>query len=324
MDSQDGTRKQDARLSADAAAPKSADCARAGGVSVVIAWVNRFEWLVPGLQSLATQHGDDPLEIIVVTRHEREPRDKLQRQFPCVTLISAPRDTSIPMLRAIGMRAARGEFVAVTEDHCIPSPDWIATIEARLRAGCDVAGGPVENAYTDRVRDWAAFLTEYAGAILPMPSGPARSVPGNNAAYRRKLVDPLCDTLTRGSWESFHLEGPEGDHLAISMDANMLIRHGRPFDFAYFVSQRFHFCRSFAQMRRERMSRAVRCVYGFGCVLLPPMLWWRALRALLAKRRLVGKYLLCTPLISIYLTAGAFGEMIGYFFGGGTSLERVE
>ncbi len=50
----------------------------------------------------------------------------------------------------------------------------------------------------------------------------------------------------------------------------------------------------------------------------------RVTRTALAKGRHLGRFFAALPLIALFLTVGAYGEMVGYLFGPGTSLERVE
>jgi len=294
-------------------------------IAVVIAWVNSFELLAPGLRALAqqTRRAD---EIIIATRRPESEHAQLREQFPHVTLIAAPPRTPITALRSIALARAQSGIVCVTEDHCIPTETWLATIARALeRADGLIVGGPVENASTTRWRDWAAFLTEYAGAIQSAePQTTARGLPGNNVAYKRALVNDLHETLARGLWESFYHDQLLARGAQLNYDSQMLVHHRRPFDFFYFIGQRFHFSRAFAAMRLQARAGRGRIQYGIGSILLPPLLFLRGLMTLRRKKRFVARYLICAPLIAIYVTAGAFGEMLGYFFGGGNSLEKIE
>lgn len=297
-------------------------------ISVVIAWVNSYELLTAGLDELSKGHRQAD-EIIVVTRHDENEQKKLKENYPNVVLIAEPTETSITKLRSVGVKHSTGSVVVITEDHCVPSKHWLEVVEQRINEGYDVVGGPVENTWDKRLRDSAAFLTEYAFAILPADATEQKAdengpIPGNNAAYKKELKDDLCKTLDADLWESFYYDKLRTEDKKLIYDPKMLLFHHRPFDFFYFVSQRYHFCRSFAEMRNQSLSWSGRIKYGLACTILPPFLWLRGLQMLLKKQRMVGKYFICSPLISIYLFAGAFGEMIGYFFGGGKSLARVE
>lgn len=296
-------------------------------ISVVIAWVNSFELLAAGLDALL-QGSRQADEIIVVTRHGKNEQNYFRQKYQNVKLIAAPPETAITGLRSIGIKHSVGSVVVVTEDHCVPSEKWLATVERRIAEGFDVVGGAVENAWDERLRDWAAFLTEYAFAIRSRDEktddGEHGSIPGNNVAYRRELIDGLCETLDADLWESFYYDDLRREGKRLMHDSEMLLYHRRPFDFFYFIGQRFHFCRSYAEMRSQSLNGFGRVKYGLGSAILPPLLWLRGLQTLLKKQRMVGRYILCSPLMAFYLCAGAFGEMIGYFFGGGTSLGRVE
>ena len=239
-------------------------------------------------------------------------------------LLAAPPGTTIPALRSIGIKSSHGAIVAVIEYHCVPCSDWVGTIVRRMRAGSAVVGGPVENAWTERCRDWAAFLTDYAGVIGPAVDGPVRQLPSNNVAYRHELLHGLCATLDRGLWESFYYDQLAARGVSLTSAPEMVVHHRRPFDFWYFMAQRYYYSRSFAGMRRQFLTRLGQLEYALGSLLLPPLLLMRGLRTLAAKRRFVGRYLSCLPLIAMYVTAGAVGEMVGYVAGGGVSLEKVE
>lgn len=294
-------------------------------VSVVIAWVNSLALLLNSLDALRAQTVA-PDELIVVTRHDAAMQAELLRAHPEITLLAASRDTPIPALRSCGIRHAHGDIVAVTEDHCAPLPDWVQTIRERMETtNCAVIGGVVENARTERLRDWAAFLTEYAGAVRSdVDENAAQGLPGNNVAYRRSVVAGLCETLERGQWESFYHQQLERENAALYFEPNLVVMHDRPFDFFYFVKQRFYFSRSFAAMRNQSFTPLARVKYGCACVILPPVLLLRGFLTLFQKQRHVARYLQCLPLIAVYVTAGAVGESVGYFFGGGDSLRWVE
>ena len=47
-------------------------------------------------------------------------------------------------------------------------------------------------------------------------------------------------------------------------------------------------------------------------------------KTVVKKRRNLGMFAVCLPMIATFLTMGAFGEMVGYLAGSGTSLDRVE
>lgn len=294
-------------------------------ISVVIAWVNDLDLLIPGLESLS-QQSRAPDEVIVVSRRNAAEQERLRIQYPTITILSASPRVPITVLRSLGIRQAKGDVVVVTEDHCVPDTNWLAVIEQHMeRTACAIVGGPVENASTRRVRDWAAFLTEYVSVLAPAsPSVEQVLLPGNNVAYRRDIALGLCEVLDQGRWESFYHQQLMEDGAKLSYERTMVVYHRRPFDVRYFISQRYYYCRSFAAMRAQTFSRSKRLAFGFASVLLPPLLVFRGLRIIIGKRRLFRRYLACLPLIVVYVTVGAAAEMVGNFFGDGGSLVRIE
>jgi hypothetical protein len=292
-------------------------------ISVVIAWVNPFELLRPCLDALRRQR-IPPDEVIVVTRHGHDLQMCARRLYPEVLVIAAPPATPIPTLHAIGIRRTRGDAVAITEDHCIPDDEWTVSLAQSLRADCSVVGGPVDNACRARLRDWAAFLTEYAPLLPSAHEQPAVRLGANNVAYRRQLLDGLCEVLERGMWASFYNDALAARGVEFAFNPRMLVHHQRPFDFGYFLQQRYHFSRSFAAMRCETFSLTTRARYAIGTCILPPLLIVRGVSSLAHKRRYLGVYVCCLPLVAIYVSVGAVGELVGYVVGGGDSLARVE
>ena len=67
-----------------------------------------------------------------------------------------------------------------------------------------------------------------------------------------------------------------------------------------------------------------RVIYGLGSMVLPVLLTARVTRKVMSKRRNVGRFLVVSPLVAIFLTVGAIGEMAGYLIGPGGSLDKVE
>jgi hypothetical protein len=77
-------------------------------------------------------------------------------------------------------------------------------------------------------------------------------------------------------------------------------------------------------MRRVDQSWLLRLVYGAGSLLLPFLLTARLTRTVLKKGRHLAHFVRAWPLVVLFLTVGAVGEMVGYLFGAGASLDKVE
>jgi hypothetical protein len=102
----------------------------------------------------------------------------------------------------------------------------------------------------------------------------------------------------------------------------MALEHDKGFGVAEFLSQRWHYSRSYAGMRNEVLGRR-RYLYALGAPVLPPILTWRIARNFLRRRRHGRELVLALPLILLYTATWAAGEAVGYVAGGGRSLLRV-
>ena len=104
----------------------------------------------------------------------------------------------------------------------------------------------------------------------------------------------------------------------------MIVYHRGPFDYFYYVRQRYLFSRAFAGARRGTLSAAKRAVYLLAAPAIPFVLLARMGSRVLAKKCHPGKFLLCLPLLIPAMTIYVFGEWMGYAFGPGDALMEVE
>jgi len=289
-------------------------------LSVVVASVNGFPYLGECLESLE-RHCPDA-EVIVADWTDAEPRRKVAERWPRVQLLSFDEPMAVPELRAAGVFASTAPFVALIEDHCVVKEGWAERLVDAHRRGYPVAGGPVENVVTRRVRDWAAFFCEYSAFMSPLPAGETEDLPGMNVSYDRRALAAIDDLLHEGRWESWLHGRLRGLGFRFWSDPDAAIEHAKDFDFGEFLSQRYHYSRSYAGMRNPDLGPK-RVLYVLGSPLILPLVSWRTARNVLKRGRRRAELVAATPLILLYTAVWSVGEAIGYAFGGGRSLLRV-
>jgi hypothetical protein len=175
---------------------------------------------------------------------------------------------------------------------------------------------------TPRVRDWAVFFCEYSAFLAPLPAGEVDDLPGMNVSYSRAALAAIDDLLREGRWESWLHARLRERGFRFWSDPQATIEHAKDFGLHEFLSQRFHYSRSYAGMRNPEL-RAKRVVYLLGSPLIVPLAYWRTLRNVLRRGRRLRELAAATPLILLYTSVWALGEALGYAFGGGRSLLRV-
>ncbi len=290
-------------------------------ISIVNIDVDGPPGLTKSLEALAEQSARHNAEVIVVSRAGSKLR-RLPRLNGLVNIIQLHTDgpLGIPAMRALGMRRASGELVAFTESRCVASSNWLDEIVVACSKDFAGIGGAIEPAKFSRLVDWAVFICEYHSAMLPLEASETRGLPGNNSVYWKTSLEALEPSLLDNYWESFFQGELQARGERLMQVPAMVVRKEKRFTFGYFMRQRFHFSRSFAGMRRARLSGGRRLMYLAGSPLIPALMLWRIGREVFRKKRFRMLFLLSLPLLGAFLTSYAVGEFAGYLLGGGDSL----
>lgn len=292
-------------------------------LSIIVPSVNGLHDLLPCCEALARVRELVTLEVIVVDRLGHAVVTTLRDRFPWVVIHEMPKHTTIPQMRDAGFRRATADAIAVIEDHVIVPREWGVRLLAALDEGHAVVGGPIENAATQRLLDWATFLCEYSACLPPLPEGEAQWLPGNNVAYRRDVLHRYLGVTAQGAWENRLHDAMRADGVALVCRASLLVGHKKHFGLLEYMGQRYLYSRSYAGARVQDATAAKRLVIGLAALVLPPLLMARILRSLMAKRVPLGRIAATAPLIAVFVVSWGIGEVVGYWFGAGDSLARV-
>ena len=289
-------------------------------LSVVVASVNGMPYLESCVAALA-EHAPQA-EVVVADATDEATRRLVRERWPDVRLISFDEPKTVPELRAAGIAAATAPYVALIEDHCLVHDGWAEALLEAHREGRPVVGGAVRNVVTDRVRDWAAFFCEYSEHMEPIPRGDVGALPGMNVSYDRRALDSIAELLAEGRWETWLHADLRRQGFRLWADPRATIDHAKDFDLRDFVSQRYHYSRSYAGMRNPELGGR-RLLYAIGSPALVPLIYARIARNVLSRRHHRRELLAATPLILFYTVVWSAGEAVGYAFGGGRSLLKV-
>jgi glycosyltransferase involved in cell wall biosynthesis len=298
-------------------------------LSVLIANVNGLPMIGECLEALAARPQDLQVEVIVADAAGGESVRMIREQFPWVKLLTPAECLSIPQLRAAALAHSQGDIVAVIEDHCIVDGRWYeATVEAHSANPDAMAiGGAVENGSCDRLVDWAVFFCEYSGFMLPLSRGATRGITGNNVSYKRAAfagIDDLDQVLNGGFWESTLHNRLLDRGNVLFQEPGIVVYHKKSFGFLYFMSQRYHYSRYYAGTLFAEASPATRLFRFFASLALPPLLLARISATVMRKGRHRKKLVQTVPLLVVFTSTWALGEMVGILSGPGQSLYKIE
>jgi hypothetical protein len=295
-------------------------------LSVVIVPVR--EKLAPGhaseleavLGGLERQNSDLPMEIIVPCGASAA-LPSLQARYPRVLFLSsdlASRPFSserIDELRMIGVAAARGDIVAVTEDHVVPDPDWCAEILKAHEQGYAAIGGAIENG-VDRVLNWAIYFSDLGRYHNPLPAGPSAFASIVNISYKRAALDSI-----RPVWQERFNETAvhtallaQGNQLALS-PLIVMRQHRQEVHLGSSMRDFFDWGRSFGSIRARIAGPTMRIVYVCLAPMIPVALLVRSCTDTLRKRRLMPTWIKSFLVSVVLMLAWSCGELIGYIAG---------
>lgn len=292
-------------------------------LTIVIPSVNGLHDLIGCLEAVERLRDEASLEVLVVDRLGPLVRETVRTRFPDVRLLPVPGGTTIPEMRHLAFGEATADAVAVIEDHVIVPVGWARHLLDGLAAGHDVVGGPIINAADQRLLDWSTFLCEYSACLPPLPGGAAPWLPGNNIVYRRSILERFREVTAEGKWENRLHDAIRAAGIELHCDPTLIVGHKKHFGFAEYIGQRYLYSRSYAGARVRGAPLARRLATGAAAFALPPLLFVRTLRAIMAKGVPAGRIALTAPLIAVYVTSWGLGEVVGYWFGAGDALARV-
>jgi hypothetical protein len=232
---------------------------------------------------------------------------------------------SVPQLRAEGIRAARGQLVAITEDHCLFSPGWVAgCIQAHAARDAAAVGGPVENGRTGGLLDWAIYFSRYAGSMPPVARGAAAALAGNNACYKRAVLEPHAALFAEGFWENnFHRELLDRGYV-LWLEPDLVVTHNKPYHFGAYLALRFRHARCFGGMLAARWTSARKMQGVLLSPLIPALLLLRSARAIFTKKRRRRQFLLALPALLLCYLVWFWGELAGYLRGPGEACSETD
>lgn len=292
-------------------------------ISVVVPSVNGWDDLGGCLAALQRQEGQVALEAIVVDRLGEEIRNRVRQHYPGATVIAAPPGTGIPAMRALAFGAAQAPIVGVIEDHVIVPPGWAGKMLDAHRQGAEAVGGTVANAAVGRRVDRAAFWCEYSQCLAPPPAGPAEWLTGNNVTYRRTLLERFHDVIAEGRWEDHLHRRLREAGIVLHSRPDIVVGHKKHYTAGEYVRQRYLYAKAYAGMRVAGAPAGRRFAYGLAAFVLPPLLLGRIVSRVFRTGGDRRELILSLPLLALFVTAWAAGEVAGYWRGGGDALGKV-
>ena len=260
-----------------------------------------------------------------MTEHEAD--EALLEGFSSWKAVPIDRVVSMSEARAAGVQAASCHYVAFTEDHCFPEPEWAeAIVDAFERHAANAVGPVFLNANPQFALSWSIFVQEYGEWMAPHPGGLMDHLPGHNSAYRREQLLALGGNLTAG------LEGESALHFEwraqgrrLWLEPRARVHHVNVTNAWAALTSTCAFQRLWADSRARTWSWTRRLIYALASPLIPVVRLPRILAALRRTERPRTMLLRVLAWLSASLAVSAFGEFLGYLGStGNAQIQLVE
>lgn len=291
-------------------------------LSIVIAAWNNSSSLRQCLDSLAGKADSADTEVIVVSNYDGGTREMVEKQFPSVKYFFLSGDATVPELRTKGIYCARGEIVALLEDHCTFDENWCAEIKKAHELPYSIIGGSVENASRERPLDWAVYFYDYGKYMLPNRAGVVDSLSGINVSYKRSVLNTVTQNFEQGFMETFINEELKKQGEVLYMAPAAIVYHQKHYEMKAAFTQSYRYGRSFGGMRALNIPFWQRILLILGSLTLPVLLPSRIALTTVKKRRYLKELLRCLPHLLLLMTSWSYGELCGYVGGEVTDSSR--
>jgi hypothetical protein len=275
-------------------------------ITVVIGSNAPSECLVACLEALEPQRNGVEVRVYEGSESPRE----LRERFSWADFTTS-QGALVPHHWRDGIDAARGEIVALTIAPMVPAPDWVATLR-RLTAAHDAVGGAIEPGRGLRPTDWGEYFCRYTPDMLPFEARDNPELPGDNAAFRRTLLESVNAFTRGGFWEPVACRELSRRGTELWHTPQLVVHQGRSAGFAAFCHQRLAHGRLFGQQRGAQFSRSRNALGVAAAPIVPVLMTVRVLCRVFARRRLRLRALVTLPWILSFNVVWAYAEARGH------------
>lgn len=295
-------------------------------ITAVVPTIRGLPDLRPALERLVPQVKAAGGEVLVVDGSAAGPPSADQLAAlggDAIRWVNVPHG-SVFQLRYAAYRLARGDIVAVTEDHCLVDEDWIERILEAHRRYPDAAaiGGAVLNGTDQKAVDWAAFVLTQGPFMPPLVNGEGPRISGPaNVSYKRRVLQRLQGDDVYGVIDFLELPAVLEGHALVNDDSIRVLHHQSQ---GFWGTSRAEFDngRTIAGYRRRQMVHGDWMRIATASV-LPLYRSVRAWRIAARKERPPGVLLRSAPVHVWFQYCAMGGEILGYVAGPGESPHRL-
>jgi len=279
------------------------------------------------LHSILSQDGMEQAEVVLVDS-QRAAGPVPGGAHPAVRTVYPEDRGTFGDARALGVRQARGRYVAFLEDHSVALPGWLKAVGAALDGPWAGVGAEMHNGNAGVGISDAVWLMNYPPIWRPPARyGPCSGIPGHNSTYRRDVLMAMGGDLPALLQNEASLQWKLREQgYEVGIDPAIKVAHLSETSTIQLVRGYFAMHRNFGSVRARvcRWSLLSRVLRVLATPLVPAVRFVRFSYAALHDRPADVKTILrFAPVILVAQSAVALGMAVGYVLGPGDSGRKL-
>jgi hypothetical protein len=283
-----------------------------GSVTVAIVCISGAQHLERCLRALKDQRNAPDFDIVVACDPEIRGLERVGEAFPDIRLVCNAGQRTPGELAALAVRESKGELVLLTEDHCVPDPDWVRFMVDAQREGRAAVGGRVETAAEASAVEWAFYFVDFFRYAAPVAEGPSPALTICNVAYPRRALESIGDLWARTFHETAVNNALRERFGSLWLVPGSEVTISRRVSLRDGVYERYAFGRLFGCTRAASSSPGRRLFYALATPVLPALTIGRMARKAAGSRRLALRFLRSFGPLTLMVFAWSWGEWLGY------------
>src|SRR6266550_2495660 len=281
-------------------------------VSVVVIAICGLPQLGRTLDALTGQKDAPAFDIVVAADPRLGDLQELEHRFPAVTFLAEPGRLTPIELSTMGLTAATGQRILLTEDSCVPKDNWVGELAGTLWRGRGAVGGVIDPGESASAAMWAFYYVDFFRYMRTATAGPAPTLTVCNVAYHRSHLEAIREVWKDGFHESEVHDALRKRFGPLYLWPTAEVRVTRNVRFRDAVYERYAFGRLFGATRIAHANPGRRLYYAALSPALPALLLTRMTTSAAKSRAIRVSFLKALPSIVTMVLAWSWGEWLGY------------
>jgi len=281
-------------------------------VTVVVVAICSLRHVERTLNALREQEDAPAFDVVVAADPELGSLSGLRQKFLEVQFLSRAGCRTPIELTTLGLDAARGERILLTEDSCLPHPRWARSLALSPWEGRAAVGGVVDPGVSASPAMWAFYYVDFFRYMSPAARGGSPTLSVCNVAYHRSHLEAVHDLWKNGFLETEIHNALQQRFGPLEICPDAVVRVRRNVRFGDAVYERYAFGRLFGATRVSNASPVRRLYFALFAPALPVLLLGRLTAKAASNPEARGMFARALPSLVTMVAAWSWGEWLGY------------